>query len=62
MIQAIEHVLKELILSLTFVALMDVPGLTAEGIAQKAMNIAADICIYTNKNFLLETLDTTPTL
>jgi ATP-dependent HslUV protease subunit HslV len=41
-----------------FTALMDVPGLTAESIAQKAMNIAADICIYTNRNFLMETLDT----
>ena len=32
-------------------ALMDVPGLNALTIARKAMTIAADACIYTNKNF-----------
>jgi len=35
-------------------ALMDVEGLSAMDIALKAMNIAADICIYTNSNFTIE--------
>jgi ATP-dependent HslUV protease, peptidase subunit HslV len=29
----------------------------AEEIARKAMQIAADICVYTNNNFVIETLD-----
>ncbi|HEY5818326.1 MAG TPA: ATP-dependent protease subunit HslV [Mesorhizobium sp.] len=29
----------------------------AETIARKAMQIAADICVYTNSNFVVETLD-----
>ncbi|AZO10303.1 MULTISPECIES: ATP-dependent protease subunit HslV [unclassified Mesorhizobium] len=29
----------------------------AEEIARKAMQIAADICVYTNSNFVVETLD-----
>jgi ATP-dependent HslUV protease subunit HslV len=29
----------------------------AEEIARKAMEIAADICVYTNHNFVVETLD-----
>jgi len=32
-------------------ALIDVPGMDALTIAKKAMVIAADACIYTNKNF-----------
>lgn len=32
-------------------ALIDQPGLDATTIAKKAMDIAADACIYTNKNF-----------
>ncbi len=32
--------------------------LDAEAIARKAMRIAADICIYTNQNVVLETLET----
>ena len=31
--------------------------LSAEEIARKAMQIAADICIYTNHNVVVETLD-----
>jgi len=31
--------------------------LTAEEVARKAMTIAADMCIYTNHEFLLETLE-----
>jgi len=35
-------------------ALMSVPELTAEEIARRAMKIAADICIYTNENLIVE--------
>jgi ATP-dependent HslUV protease, peptidase subunit HslV len=37
-------------------ALMAVEGLTAEEIARRAMKIAADICVYTNNNVIIETL------
>jgi ATP-dependent HslUV protease, peptidase subunit HslV len=37
-------------------ALIDIDGLDAEAIARKAMGIAADICIYTNRNIVIETL------
>ncbi len=37
-------------------ALIDIEGLSAEAIARKAMGIAADICIYTNRNITLEIL------
>jgi ATP-dependent HslUV protease, peptidase subunit HslV len=37
-------------------ALMAVEGLSAEEIARRAMKIAADICVYTNNNVILETL------
>ncbi|AZO20596.1 MULTISPECIES: ATP-dependent protease subunit HslV [unclassified Mesorhizobium] len=37
-------------------ALMDTDK-DAEEIARKAMQIAADICVYTNSNFVVETLD-----
>lgn len=35
-------------------ALLENSSLNAEEIALKAMNIAADICVYTNKNFVIE--------
>jgi len=38
-------------------ALMDVPGMDAKAIAMKAMHIAADMCVYTNSNFVVETID-----
>jgi len=38
-------------------ALIDVDGLDAEAVARKAMIIAAGICIYTNDNIVLESLD-----
>src|SRR6266852_5438546 len=38
-------------------ALVDL-DLDAEAIARKAMKIAADICIYTNENVVVETLET----
>ncbi len=37
-------------------ALIDHDDLSAEDIARKAMGIAADICIYTNHNIVVETL------
>jgi ATP-dependent HslUV protease subunit HslV len=37
-------------------ALFDQDKLSAEEIARKAMEIAADICIYTNRNITLESL------
>jgi ATP-dependent HslUV protease subunit HslV len=37
-------------------ALIGQDGLSAEEIARRAMDIAADICIYTNRNILLESL------
>ena len=37
-------------------ALIDVDGLDAEAIARKAMGIAADICVYTNRNLVIEKL------
>jgi ATP-dependent HslUV protease subunit HslV len=37
-------------------ALIDIEGLDAETIARKAMNIAADICVYTNHNLVVEKL------
>jgi len=37
-------------------ALIDIEGLSAEAIARKAMGIAADVCIYTNRNVTLEIL------
>ena len=37
-------------------ALIDQPGLSALDIARKSMNIAADMCVYTNHNFVEETL------
>lgn len=38
-------------------ALIDIEGLSAEKIAQKAMNIAADICVYTNNNIIIENIE-----
>lgn len=37
-------------------ALIDVEGYDAEKIAVKAMNIAADICVHSNHNIILETV------
>ena len=37
-------------------ALIDRPELDAEAIARKALKIAADICVYTNRNIVIETL------
>lgn len=40
-------------------ALMDT-DLDAMAIAEKAMTIASEMCVYTNKNFVRDSLDTTP--
>lgn len=37
-------------------ALIDRPDMGAEDIVRKAMNIAADICVYTNRNLTIEKL------
>jgi ATP-dependent HslUV protease subunit HslV len=33
------------------------PHLTAEEMVKEALTIAADICIYTNHNFMIEVLE-----
>ena len=38
-------------------ALMSVDGLDAEAIARRALAIAAEICVYTNRNLTVEVLD-----
>ena len=38
-------------------ALADVEGVPAEAIARKALEIAADIDIYTNRNIVVDALD-----
>ena len=37
-------------------ALLEVKGLAAEDVARRAMKIAAEICVYTNDNVILETI------
>ena len=37
-------------------AMIDTEGMDAEQIATRALEIAADICLYTNRNILIETL------
>jgi ATP-dependent HslUV protease subunit HslV len=37
-------------------ALMEMPELTAEQVARRAMKIAADICVYTNHSVVVETI------
>ena len=41
-------------------ALLDVDGYDAEMIGRKAMDIASDMCVYTNKNYVTELLSTSP--
>ena len=38
-------------------ALIDIDNLEAEEIARKAMRIAGDMCVYTNHNLVVETID-----
>ena len=37
-------------------ALVDVKGLSAKEVAERSMKIAADICVYTNDNLVIESL------
>ncbi|MEA2745686.1 MAG: ATP-dependent HslUV protease, peptidase subunit HslV, partial [Acetobacteraceae bacterium] len=37
-------------------ALMSVPDLSSEEIARRSMQIAADICVYTNGNIIIESI------
>jgi ATP-dependent HslUV protease, peptidase subunit HslV len=37
---------------------MDLPDLSAQDVAKKAMLIASEMCVYTNQNFISETLTT----
>ena len=39
------------------IALMENTDLSARDIVEKGLNIAADICIYTNRNLTIETLE-----
>ena len=39
------------------IALMENTDLSAKDIVEKGLNIAADICIYTNRNLTIETLE-----
>jgi ATP-dependent HslUV protease, peptidase subunit HslV len=38
-------------------ALIDLPDLSAEDVARKAMKVAAEMCVYTNENFMIEVID-----
>lgn len=38
-------------------ALLDVEGMNAEQIARKSMKIAADLCVYTNHEVMVEVLE-----
>jgi ATP-dependent HslUV protease, peptidase subunit HslV len=40
-------------------ALVDIDGLSADDVAKKAMAIAAEICVFTNNNLTIETLEAT---
>ena len=37
-------------------ALLDIEGMSAEQVARRAMQIAGDICVYTNHNVIVETI------
>ena len=39
-------------------ALLDQDHLSAEDVARKSMDIASDMCIYTNKEFIVHTMET----
>lgn len=39
-------------------ALIDVKGMEVEEILKKSMKIASDLCVYTNNNLVIETLET----
>lgn len=37
---------------------MDIPELSAEDVARKAMRVASDMCVYTNDNYRVEVIKT----
>ncbi len=39
------------------IALLDQPNLSAEEIVRRSMKIAGDICVYTNHNLVVETIN-----
>lgn len=39
-------------------ALIHIPELSAEDVARKAMDVASDMCVFTNKEFMIEVMDT----
>jgi ATP-dependent HslUV protease, peptidase subunit HslV len=41
-------------------ALLDQPKMSAEDICRKAMAVAAEMCVYTNTEFLVETIPAKP--
>lgn len=41
-------------------ALVPIPNMSAEEIAQKSLEIAADLCVYTNRNLIVETINYSP--
>ena len=41
-------------------ALMDQPNITAEEIVRKAMNIAGNLCVYTNHSLTIEKIESVP--
>jgi hypothetical protein len=52
------HVPSTLLVAAAARALIDFPELSAEDVAKKAMKIASEMCVYTNQEFLVETLET----
>jgi ATP-dependent HslUV protease subunit HslV len=38
-------------------ALIDVPEMSAEDVAKKAMDIASNMCVYTNDNFVVQSIE-----
>jgi len=39
-------------------ALVDIPDLTAEDVAERSMKVAANMCVYTNTEFIMESIKT----
>ena len=61
--QIVSHLFHPLYHPATYIAaaraLMSVEDMSAEDVATKAMNVAADMCVHTNKEFITHTLDDT---
>ena len=39
-------------------ALVDIPDLTAEDVAERSMKVAANMCVYINTEFIMESIKT----